>query len=158
MIITLCGSNRFERHFKGWNKALTLSGHVVFSLSAYASDERDLTWYTTEEKKILDKVHKEKIYHSDAILLLNVFAYAGDSTLSEVKYAEKNCKRLYALESWGKGKGVLKGSHLKEVVEKKVSYLIPQDYVSPIDTTYFGSPYELLSINNRGKLLEIVKI
>lgn len=54
MIITLCGSNRFEELFKKWNIALTYAGHTVFTLTAYASDMGGKVWYSDEEKKLLD--------------------------------------------------------------------------------------------------------
>ncbi len=107
MIITLCGSARFEKHFKAWNELLTLSGHTVFSLSVYPSDkEAGKDWYTDEEKQILDIAHKKKIRVSDAILVLNHCAYVGDSTISEIEFARILEKPIYCLESWGKGNGI----------------------------------------------------
>lgn len=86
-VITLCGSAKFENMFKSWNRMLTLNGYVVFSLSVYPSDMGDKNWYTAEQKVMLDKMHKEKIDLSDAILVLNAGGYIGASTRSEIEHA-----------------------------------------------------------------------
>lgn len=84
MIITLCGSSRFEPWFRLWNEALGLAGHPSFGLCAWPSRKSRREWYTAEQKTTLDRVHLTKIERSDAILVLNVFAYMGESTLSEL--------------------------------------------------------------------------
>ena len=87
MIITLCGSARFEDKFKYWNKVLTLAGHTVFSLAVYPSDEGGKDWYSAEEKLALDRAHIQKIDASEAILIINSGAYIGESTQREVDHA-----------------------------------------------------------------------
>ena len=107
MIITICGSARFEKYFHLWNEVLTLSGHTIFGLSVYPSYKNgQKNWYTEKEKIELDKAHFRKIDASDAIIVINKFAYLGESTLNEIKYAQECGKELYILESWGKGNGV----------------------------------------------------
>lgn len=107
MIITLCGSAKFEPHFKVWNEVLTLAGHVVFTLSVYPSDKSGVkTWYTDQEKEVLDRAHLMKIDASDAVLILNRFGYIGSSTLNEISYAKGVGKEVYVLESWGRGLGI----------------------------------------------------
>lgn len=106
MIITLCGSARFEPFFKLWNEHLTLAGHVVFSLSVYPSDKAgEKGWYTENEKLMLDTVHKRKILASDAILVLNAFSYIGESTLSEISFAKIAEKKVYFMEQWSIDRG-----------------------------------------------------
>ncbi len=107
MIITLCGSARFEPWFHAWNEALSLAGHCVFGLAAYPS-QHDGTkeWYTQQQKEIIDAVHLGKIATSHAVLVLNVFAYIGESTLKEIEYALSKGKETYFLESWGAGYGL----------------------------------------------------
>lgn len=51
MLITLCGSARFEKEFKEINERLSLEGHVVYSLAVYPSDKPCKNWYTAEQKK-----------------------------------------------------------------------------------------------------------
>lgn len=135
MRITLCGSARFERHYKIWNELLSVAGHVVYTLSVYPSDKRGLkNWYNAQDKITLDKIHKEKIDNSDAVLILNVCGYLGESTLSEIDHAKKREKVIYMLESWGLGCGI---GHMHEdsVVEAKLGYGIPLGYGSPVDTS-----------------------
>jgi len=135
MIITLCGSTRFEPWFHIWNEMLSLSGHQVFGLASYPSQHGGVKeWYTPEEKQILDDVHKAKIDLSDAILVLNVFAYIGESTMAEIVHAREEGCKVYALESWKQGLGV-GPNHKDDVIEAKRRY-VPADYVSPMDTFY----------------------
>lgn len=146
MKITLCGSARFESHFKLWNEILSLAGHTVYSLAVYPSDKAgQKSWYTESQKTTLDKVHKDKIKASDAVLVLNVFGYVGESTLSEIAFAIQHQKKLYALESWGAGFGI--GSSHFEHIQKLCKKLIPEYKGSPIDTTSRSGylyPFDLL--------------
>ena len=43
---------------------------------------------------MLDKMHKEKIKLSDAILVVNVNDYIGNSTKSEIEYAKSLNKEI----------------------------------------------------------------
>jgi hypothetical protein len=43
---------------------------------------------------MLDKMHKEKIKMSDAILVVNVNNYIGNSTKSEIEFAKKLGKEI----------------------------------------------------------------
>jgi hypothetical protein len=95
MIITLCGSARFEADFKDWNRRLTLSGHVVFSLAVYPSDMGSKGWYTVAQKEQLDRVHKLKINASDAVFIINRNDYVGESTASELAYARQKDKQIF---------------------------------------------------------------
>jgi len=98
MIITLCGSAKFEEEFKVWNEKLTLANHTVFSLSVYPSDKNGVKcWYSDETKVALDAAHKRKIAASDAIVVLNRSGYYGDSTKSEIQFAQDNGKDIYWL-------------------------------------------------------------
>jgi hypothetical protein len=145
MIVTLCGSARFEDHFKTWNEALTMAGHTVFTLTRYPSEKGAKLWYTVTQKLALDEAHKRKINASEAVLVLNVFGYMGPSTLSEVEHAKSRGKKLYALESWGKGNGI--GSNHFDYVQEARRRIIPEGYSgSPIDTTSptFRYAYDLL--------------
>lgn len=166
MIVTLCGSARFERLFKVWNEILTLSGHTVFSLAVYPSDKAGTkSWYTEEEKLILDAAHLRKINASDAVLFLNRYGYMGESTLNEVQHARDNGKLLYALEAWRAGDGIQKQSLstyvMRALIKDKLHFNPPDDTFtkycgSPIDTTTFLRAVELLpdfSQESRERLL-----
>lgn len=147
MILTLCGSARFEPWFHAWNEALSLAGHVIFGLAAYPSQHGGKkSWYTSEQKLVLDAVHRAKIETSHAILVLNAFAYLGESTLSEISYARTQRKKTYFLESWGEGCG-LSLHHFESVRRAAACLDIPFPYGSPIDTTACSSqpdPWSLL--------------
>lgn len=107
MIVTLCGSARFEAWYHAWAEALGLSGHCVFELCAYPSyKDGEKNWYSLEEKLALDALHFTKIECSEAILVLNVFGYVGESTLREIAHARLWRREVYVLETWGEGCGV----------------------------------------------------
>lgn len=97
MIITLCGSARFEGLFKKWNELLTLDGHAVFSLAVYPSDKAGVkNWYTDEQKKALDEAHFKKIDASNAIFVVaDHTGYYGESTAREIKRAEESGKEVF---------------------------------------------------------------
>lgn len=102
MIITLCGSARFERLFRVWNEVLTLAGHTVFDLAVYPSEKQGTKqWYTDLEKIKLDAAHLNKIAASDAIVVLNLYGYIGESTMREVMFARASGKQIFFLESVG---------------------------------------------------------
>lgn len=48
---------------------------------------------------MLDDMHKRKIDLSDAIYVINVGGYIGDSTKSEIEYAKMTGKEIMYLES-----------------------------------------------------------
>lgn len=95
MVITLCGSTRFRAQFEEMNKKLTLEGHVVLSVGVFGHFGDKIT---DDEKRMLDEIHKRKIDMSNAIYVLNVGGYIGESTLSEIEYAMKHNKKIMYLE------------------------------------------------------------
>jgi len=142
MILTLCGSARFERWFHAWNEALGLAGHAAFGLCAYPSThDGEKRWYSETQKKAMDKVHLDKIDASHAVLILNPYAYLGTSTMNELRYAEERGKEIFFLQSWGKGCGV-GPNHFQSVRAAAESYGVPIGYGSPIDTTDYPSPWD----------------
>ena len=98
MIVTLCGSARFEELFHEYNERLTLAGHTVFSLAVFPSYKGKKDWYTGEQKRLLDRAHKQKIDLSDAVVILDKGHYVGSSTLNEEAHALINGKDMYYLE------------------------------------------------------------
>ena len=52
----------------------------------------------TATKAILDDMHKRKIDMADSIYVINVGGYIGDSTESEIAYAEATGKKVEYLE------------------------------------------------------------
>lgn len=105
-ITVLCGSTRFGDAFREANLRLTVAGHIVLSIGCdLRSDHElweDLDPETLQElKDRLDELHKRKIDLADEVLVLNVGGYIGDSTRSEIEYAEKIGRPVRYLEADG---------------------------------------------------------
>lgn len=94
-IVVLCGSTRFYDWFQQANYTLTMQGKIVLSVGW--AKERDVP-ITPAQKKMLDELHKRKIDLADSVLILNIGGYIGESTLSEIEYAEKMDKPVTYIE------------------------------------------------------------
>ncbi len=152
LTITLCGSIRFLHLFDAWNEALSCAGHVVFHLGMRGRRPNDADKFT------LDDVHKRKIAASDAVLVLNRFAYIGESTMSEFEHAHGRDKEIRFLESWGKGQGIGR-MHNDETRALAQSYGVPDGYGSPLNTSLFRCwPHDWFgdAIARRGRLVQVV--
>lgn len=133
--ITLCGSTRFERVFDLWNHALSLSGHAVFGLGSRRGEMRVGDVSEARVAQMLDQCHQRKIDRSDAILVVNAFAYVGETTLDEIEYARRAGVMVYSIESWGKGSGV-GPNHNAATQEAAALHGVPVGFGSPIDLTH----------------------
>ena len=96
-VITLCGSTRFKDQFIEAQKRLTLEGNIVISVGLFGHSGDGEVW-TEGTKEMLDKMHKRKIDMADAIYVINVGGYIGESTRSEIEYAIRNGKEVRYLE------------------------------------------------------------
>src|SRR5436190_9845481 len=103
-IIVLCGSTRFmdEFHAAGWRE--TLAGKIVLSVGVAKHVATPDGGHVAEALgpgvvEALDELHKRKIDLADEVLILNVGGYIGDSTRSEIEYAEKVGKPIRYLEA-----------------------------------------------------------
>ena len=95
-IITLCGSTKFKETFEEVTRKLTLRGYVVLGVGLYIhADNESLHPYT---KQMLDVIHLRKILLSDAIYVINVDGYIGNSTKFEMEFANQLGKKIYYLE------------------------------------------------------------
>lgn len=97
-IVTLCGSTKFKSDFIKVQKELTLKGIIVISVGLFR-DSGDTEVYSDSVKSMLGDMHKRKIDLADAIFVINKGGYIGESTRSEIEYAEKNGKTVYYYES-----------------------------------------------------------
>ena len=95
-IITICGSLKFKNEMIKAAIQMELAGNVVLIPIFSTGDDKDT--YTEEEITILGKMHKEKIKLSDAILIVNINGYIGNSTKSEINYAKALNKEILYLE------------------------------------------------------------
>jgi hypothetical protein len=87
-IITLCGSTRFKDEFLAEQKRLTLEGNVVISVGLFGHSGDEEVW-SESTKEMLDDMHKRKIDLADEIFVINPGGYIGESTRSEIEYAEQ---------------------------------------------------------------------
>ena len=96
-VVTLCGSTRFRDAFMAAQKRLTLSGNIVISVGLFGHSGDDEVW-SEGVKEMLDDMHKRKIDMADEIFVVNVGGYIGDSTRSEIEYAQATGKAVRYLE------------------------------------------------------------
>jgi hypothetical protein len=96
--ITLCGSTKFKKEFEVINKQLSLEGHLVYSVAFFThADKIELTY---DQKARLDSVHRQKIDNSEAIFVVDVNGYVGESTQNEIKYAQAGGKIVKFLSNF----------------------------------------------------------
>ena len=104
-VITLCGSTKFKDEFLREQKRLTLEGNIVISVGLFGQSGDNKVWENMDEgtltktKEMLDDMHKRKIDMADEIFVINVNGYIGESTKSEIAYAESTGKTVRYLES-----------------------------------------------------------
>ena len=91
-IITLCGSTKFKDEFFNVQKELSLKGYVVLSLGLFGHSGDSQAW---SKKNVLDEIHKQKIDMSSSIFVIDVGGYIGESTKSEIEYAQNKGKKVY---------------------------------------------------------------
>ena len=91
-IITICGSYKFKKEIAEIAEKMALEGNCMITPIHLTKKDKDS--YSTDELLILGKMHKEKIKISDAILVVNVNNYIGDSTNSEIEYAKSLNKEI----------------------------------------------------------------
>ena len=94
-IVTICGSAKFWDKIQEISEKLELEQEcVVIGMTPHVM-ERD---FTTEEKGLLGELHKRKIDLSDAVYVVNVNGYIGESVSEEIAYARKKGKEIMYLE------------------------------------------------------------
>lgn len=96
-VIAICGSLKFEADIKYWAEKLTLEGNCV--LSIIYPTKTDVNNYTAEQRESFSKAHRKRIDLSDAIFVVNKNGYIGNSTQSEIEYAQKQGKEVIFLEN-----------------------------------------------------------
>lgn len=92
-IITICGSMKFVKEMMEISEKIELQGNVVL-MPIYNPSRPSKDHFTKEEILILDKMHKERIKLSDAILVVNVDNYIGSSTKKEIEFAKSLNKEI----------------------------------------------------------------
>lgn len=100
-VITICGSLKFEKKMRKETERLALEGNCVLSVIYPASSDFNKEDYTKEQSALFDKLHLQKIDMSDAIFVVNVNGYIGNSTKNEIEYAKSKEKEIIFLEDMG---------------------------------------------------------
>ena len=100
-IICLCGSTRFIEQFaiKQWE--LEQAGNIVLGCTLLPSWYCPVTDHFAEHlgtQEQCDELHLRKIDLADEVLVLNCGGYIGESTASEVAYAEATGKPVRYVE------------------------------------------------------------
>ena len=97
-VITVCGSMKFRQKMIEISEKLEFGGNCVLTPLFSINSEKNI--YTKEQEEILDKAHRERIKLSDAIFVVNVNGYIGNSTKSEIEFAKSLGKEiLYYVDS-----------------------------------------------------------
>lgn len=91
-IITVCGSLRFIKEMLQIAEKLELEGNSVLLPIYNPNKNKDA--FNSDEILMLSKMHKEKIKLSDAVLVVNVDGYIGNSTKDEMEFAKKLNKEI----------------------------------------------------------------
>lgn len=91
-IITVCGSYKFKKEMNEITEKMALKGNCMLTPIELTKPNKES--YTKEEAIMIDKMHKEKIKISDAILVVNVNNYIGNSTKSEIELAKSLNKEI----------------------------------------------------------------
>ena len=86
-IITICGSYKFKQKMIEIAEKLTLEGNCVLMPNELTRPDKES--YSQAEASMFDKMHKEKIKLSDAILVVDVNGCIGNSTKSEIEFAKE---------------------------------------------------------------------
>lgn len=102
-IVVLCGSTRFSHAFREANLRETLAGRIVLTIGCDMRTDEHLFADLGQTaiaviKTQLDLLHKRKIDLADEVLVLNVGGYVGDSTRSEIEYAQQLGKTIRWIE------------------------------------------------------------
>ena len=91
-IITVCGSYKLKKEMTEITEMLTLKGNCMLTPNELTQSSKDA--YTKKDIQMIDQMHKEKIKISDAILVVDVGGYIGNSTKSEIEYAKNLNKEI----------------------------------------------------------------
>ena len=92
-VVTICGSMKFKDKMMEIAKELEIKNKYIVIQCVYSNDK-----FSDEEQSILAELHYKKIDISDAIYVINVDGYIGNSTNKEIEYAKKLGKEVIYLE------------------------------------------------------------
>lgn len=90
-VVTICGSMRYSKEMMKVAKDLEIEkGYSVIQCVYFSAEDK---CDNIDEEK-LGKIHRKKIDISDAIYVVNIDGYIGNSTKSEIEYALNHGKEV----------------------------------------------------------------
>ena len=95
-VVTICGSMRFSKEMKTIARDLEKKNGWCMIQCVYDLDKETIT---DEEMQKIVNAHWKKIDISNAIYVVNVGGYIGESTQNEINYAISKGKEVYYLEN-----------------------------------------------------------
>ena len=94
-VVVMCGSLRFWEKVQEMSERLELeNGYVVIGMVPHVLDRA----LTPQEKDLMGELHRAKIDLADAIYVVNVDGYIGESVRSEIEYARAMGKEILYME------------------------------------------------------------
>ncbi len=93
-VVTIRGSMKFMKEMIDISAELEIKYGYIVIQCVYCDKD-----FSDSEKKILGDIHYRKIEISDAIFVVNVSGYIGESVKKEIEYAKKLGKEIMYLES-----------------------------------------------------------
>ena len=90
-IVTLCGSLKFKKEMMTIAEKMALDGYCILTPVYPVSENMEKT---KEQLIKLKEAHFKRIELSDAILVVNINNYIGESTNLEIDYAKKLGKEI----------------------------------------------------------------
>lgn len=95
-VVTICGSLKFKKEMLQVAEELELKkGYAVIQCVYF--EDNNWSKYDIDEEEF-EKLHLKKILISDAIFVVNVNGYIGESTKKEIEYAKSLKKEILSLE------------------------------------------------------------
>ena len=100
-VVTICGSMKFSKEMRKIATELEcLKGYTVIQCVYIDELENDDNYNKINFNKVdFDSAHRKKIDISDAIYVVNIGGYIGNSTKQEISYAISNGKEVMYHES-----------------------------------------------------------
>ena len=90
-VITICGSLKFQDEIMKVAKKMALDGNCILTPTYLELENIQIT---EEQLTKLKEAHFKRIELSDAILVVNINNYIGNSTSLEIEYAKKLKKEI----------------------------------------------------------------
>lgn len=90
-VITICGSMKYSEEMKKIALQLELEQEFIVFQCVYNENDKVLS---KVDKDLIGKIHYKKIDLSDAIYVVNIDGYIGESTSEEIEYAMQKGKEI----------------------------------------------------------------